>query len=114
MRPLWKDCVTQAQHQERVQGYVRFSDIAKSLNISRQRCDLLFKRAIYEDLITEEQLRIWKESYKLRTTRAEFALLRTHEAWLKSEAERLDLSWHDVLNRVLQQHIHHHANVYHP
>ena len=103
---LEETCVSIAQFQENVQGYVRFSDITKATQISRQVCDLVFKRAVKQELITEEQLQRWKQSYKLRTTRAEFALLRSHETWLKQEADELGISWHDLLNRVLKDHIH--------
>ena len=106
MQSLEQAGVAQAEFQEQVQGYVRFSDIARRLNISRQLCDLVFKRAVKKQLITEERLKRWKASYKSRTTRAEFALLRTHEAWLKAEADTLGISWHDVLNRALNEHIH--------
>lgn len=107
--------VALARHQEKVQGYVRFSDITKAEGVSRQRTDQGFQQAVKHQLITEEQLKEWKQSYKLRTTRAEFALLRSHEEWLKAEADRLNLSRHDLLNRVLLTYIHHHhANVHHP
>ena len=109
---LEESCVHLAEYQESLQGYVRFSDISKTLKVSRQLCDLAFKRAVRDKLITEHQLKHWKASYKARTVRAEFALLRTHEAWLKSEAAVQGISWHDLLNRVLNEHIHNqtHAN----
>lgn len=109
---LEESCVHLAQYQESIQGYVRFSDISKTLKVSRQLCDLAFKRAVRDKLITEQQLKRWKASYKSRTVRAEFALLRTHEAWLKSEAAVQDISRHDLLNRVLNDYIHNqtHAN----
>lgn len=106
--------VAQAQHQLEVQGYVRFSDITKAEGVSRQRTDQGFQQAVKNKLITEEQLKEWKQSYKLRTTRAEFALSRSNEKWLKDQASQLDLSWHDVLNRVLQQHIHNGNSCQHP
>lgn len=106
--------VAQAQHQFEIQGYVRFSDITKAEGVSRQRTDQGFQQAVKNKLITEEQLKDWKQSYKLRTTRAEFALSRTNEKWLKDQASQLDLSWHDVLNRVLHAHIHNENSCLHP
>lgn len=98
--------VAQAHHQEEVQGYVRISDITKAVGVSRQRTDQALTEAVKQGLITEEQRVSWKQSYQLRTTRAEFALSLSNEAWLKDQAKKLDLSWHDVLNRVLHAHIH--------
>lgn len=107
-------CVAIAHHQWEVQGYIRFSDITKSQGVSRQRTEQGFDQAVKNNLITEEQLKEWKQSYKLRTTRAEFALSHTNEKWLKDQASELDLSWHDVLNRVLHAHIHNQNSCLHP
>ena len=106
--------VAQAHHQMEVQGYVRVPDITKAEGVCKQRTNQGFDQAIKNKLATEEQVKEWKQSYKLRTTRVEFRLSSENEAWLKDQASQLDLSWHDVLNRVLKQHIHHHANVHHP
>lgn len=106
--------VAQALHQMEVQSYVRVSDITKAEGVSKQRTNQGFDQAIKNKLATEEQVKEWKQSYKLRTTRVEFRLSSENEAWLKEKAEVLDLSWHDVLNRVLKHHIHTNANVHHP
>ena len=99
--------VAQAIHQMEVQGYVRVPDITKACGVSKQRTNQGFDQAIKNKLATEEQVKEWKQSYQLRTTRADIRLSSENEDWLKTEAARLDLSWHDLLNRVLKQHIHH-------
>lgn len=114
MQTFAERIVAQAQHQMEVQGYVRFSDIYKAEGVSRQRVDQVFQSAVKNALITAEQLKDWKQSYKLKTVRAEFALTRTNEKWLKDQAQLLGMSWHDLLNRVLHHHIHNdHANHQH-
>ena len=105
--------VAQATHQMAVQGYVRVPDITKACGVSKQRTNQGFDQAIKAKLATEEQVKEWKQSYQLRTTRVEFRLASENEAWLKAEAARLDISWHDLLNRVLKHHIHNHA-IHHP
>ena len=106
--------VAQAHHQMEVQGYVRVPDITKAEGVSKQRTNQGFDQAIKTKLVTEEQVKEWKQSYQLRTTRVELRLSSENEAWLKSEAARLDLSWHDLLNRVLFAHIHNQNSCQHP
>ena len=116
---LWKyqtlaeRVVAQAIHQETVQGYVRMSDIWKAEKVSRQRVDQAFAQAVNNKLITQQQLEDWKQSYKARTVRAEWCFSKTNSDWVKQQAEELDLSIHDVVNRVLHKHIHskRHANL---
>jgi|GEM_PF-5835521 len=103
--------VAQAVHQEEVQGYVRMSDIHKAEGVSRQRVDQAFGQAVNNLLITKQQLEDWKQSYQKRTVRNEWCLTKANAAWVKQQAEELDLSIHDVLNRVIQLHIHNHANL---
>ena len=100
-----------------VQGYVRFTDIAKAENLCRQRIDQAFHQAVKSGLISEDQRILWRHSYKLGVTRTEFAISHTNLEWLKQQGEDLNLSVHDVLNRVLHDHIHSqstHANSRNP
>ena len=113
MKPqtLAERVVAQAIHQEEVQGYVRMSDIWKAENVSRQRIDQSLAQAVNNKLITKQQVEDWKQSYSKRTVRNEWCLTKANAAWLKQQAEELDLSIHDVLNRVIHLHIHNHANL---
>ena len=106
MSTLIERCIAQAHHQEAVQGYVRISAISKALGYSRQAVDKAFRKAVANGQLSEEQLNDWKQSYSLRTTRITAQLSRANDAWLTEHAKRLDLSWHDYLNRVLQKYIH--------
>ena len=106
MSSLIQRCIEQAHHQEAVQGYVRVSDISKAVGYSRQAVDKAFRKAVANGQLSEEQLTDWKQSYALRTTRITAQLSHANNAWLTEHAKRLDLSWHDYLNRVLQNYIH--------
>ena len=90
-----------------VQGYVRFSDIWKSMNLSRQRIDQILQSAVDDGHITKTELSEWKSSYMTNTRRTEFALEKSNKAWIESQVKELGLSPHDVINRVLRHHISH-------
>lgn len=97
--------VTQAEHQMDVQGYVRFSDIWKATNMSRQRIDQVLQSAVKSGAITQDKLNEWKASYsKSNIIRSEFALTKANKAWLVSHSEELGISTHDLLNRILREH----------
>ena len=96
----------QCKHQLSVQGYVRFSDIAKVEGLSRQRIDQALRQAVEKGLISEDQRILWRHSYKLGVARLDFAVTHSNLEWLKQQGEELNLSVHDVLNRVLHTHIH--------
>jgi DNA-binding transcriptional regulator LsrR (DeoR family) len=99
--------IDQVEHQMDVQGYVRFSDIWKAMLLSRQRIDQLLQSAVEKGLITKKQLEEWKSSYMKNTLRTEFALEKGNKAWIESQSKELGLSTHDVINRVLRDHISH-------
>lgn len=100
----------QCEHQIAVQGYIRFSDIAKAENISRQRVDAALLQAVSNGLISDDQRMLWRHSYRLSVVPTKVSITHSNLEWLRQQAEDLDLSMHDVLNRALHQHIHTHQN----
>lgn len=99
--------IAQCEHQMEVQGYVRFSDIWKSMLISRQRIDQILQSSVEKGLITRDKFNEWKSSYTDNTQRTEFALEKGNKAWIESQSKELGLSSHDVINRVLRDYISH-------
>jgi len=105
-----------AEHQMAVQGYVRWADIAKAEGVSRQSVAQNLKAAVDRGHTTEVRADILRKSMQNNLVRHEYVLTESNRQWLLDQAEALNLSHHDVLNRVLLNHIHNdnHANVNHP
>ena len=107
--------IEHAEHQMLVQGYVRWSDIAEALGISRQRVAQCLESAVKSGHTTAVRADILRKSMQKSLVRHEYVLTESNRQWLLDQAEALNLSHHDVLNRVLLNHIlNDHANVNHP
>ena len=107
--------IEHAEHQMLVQGYVRWSDIAEALGISRQRVAQCLEAAVKSGHTTAVRAEILRKSMQTNLVRHEYVLTESNRQWLLDQAEALNLSHHDVLNRVLLNHIlNDHANVNHP
>ena len=99
--PLRERVVAQCEHQMEVQGYVRFTDIATAENVTRSRIGQGLNEAVTHKLISDEQAKAWSSSYQHNTRPWEFRISKRNYQQILDIGEALNLSPHDVVNRVL-------------
>ena len=102
------------KHHMLVQGYVRWTDIAKAVNVNQSRISAVKKQMLSQNLCTPEDLSIWNQSLVSNTTRVDIKLNTKNLQVLKAKAEALNLNWVDVLNRLLYEYTSTEENHDHP